>query len=95
MPESETDAQSQLQFKSAGPLPDVPLIVLARGQADAPGDDQVVMDFEETWRKLQVDLANQTQGGDLFIAEMSGLIIHKDQPNLVISDIRKMMERVN
>lgn len=83
--------------RAARPLPDVPLIVIARGQPGelGPGVPAGVSDAAETaWRTLQEELAALTPGGELIVAEESGHLIPVEQPQIVIDAIRQIVEQV-
>jgi pimeloyl-ACP methyl ester carboxylesterase len=84
------------KFESAGPLPDVPMIVLARGRSDLDGslDAETERQVEQAWRAAQSELAAQAPDGRLVIAENSGHNIIIDQPEAVIDAIGAIVEQV-
>lgn len=86
---------SAQQVRSAGPLPDIPLIVLTHGHIDpdAASSPNAAKD-EQIWRKLQEDLAQRVPHGVDIIAQNSGHFIQKDQPDLVINSIHKVFDEV-
>lgn len=89
-------AERDAQFESAGPLPEVPMIVLARGLSDLEDslDAETAQQVEQVWRDAQTELAAQVPGGRLVIAEHSGHNIIIDQPEAVIDAIRAIVEQV-
>lgn len=74
------------QVLAGGALPEVPLIVLTRGQRvwpmDSFGDE-----MERAWTALQDDLAASTHPSAHWIAHASGHYIHLDEPRLVIDAV--------
>ncbi len=77
-------------------LGDLPLIVLSHGKAQhMPGlSAEVDREFEQTWLQMQCELAQQSSRGKRIVAEQSGHYIQLDQPELVISAIREVVETV-
>lgn len=75
---------SAAEVEAAGPLPDVPLFVLARdpshGRRNATG--------EARWQAHQRELSRLTLQGRFATARGSGHEIHKSQPAAVIDTIR-------
>lgn len=92
------DEEREEMFISAGPLPDVPLIVIARGIRDSiPGPgvtEEIAQEAEKVWLAELADLATQTSAGTLVVAEKSGHNIHLEQPAVVIAAIRELVEQV-
>ena len=81
------------QLTAALPLPDVPLTVLVRERSPYesngfPGE------FEQSWQKMQRELAQLTSHGRLVVVENSGHYIHRDQPKHVIDAIYDLVEKV-
>ncbi len=79
------------------PLGGIPLIVLSRGSQDGPEPkltpEQVRLLAEERVR-LQADLAKLSRKGSQQIVEGSGHDIHLDQPKIVVSAIRRVLENI-
>jgi pimeloyl-ACP methyl ester carboxylesterase len=75
------------QLLAAGPLPDVPLVVVSRGLAPGPWEDR----FDE-WQALQADLATSSPQGRLVIAAQSEHhdILDTDLA-LVVSSIKEVV----
>lgn len=82
---------SARQLVKAGPLPDIPLIVLTRGIQKWPDTDRGNR-MEALWQQLQTELAEKTTNAAQIIALNSGHHIHLDQPELVIDAIQSVAE---
>lgn len=92
---SDDDTRQPQGPQNLGSIP-VRVLVAGRGFADGGGppgmsDDQR-RESDETWLRLQDELANTSTNGKRIIADQSGHYIHLDQPELVIETI---MELVN
>jgi pimeloyl-ACP methyl ester carboxylesterase len=77
-------------------LGDLPLTVITHGRADwipdAFGLDQIDLDQAElAWQRHQADLATKSSRPRFRVAAASGHLIPKDQPDLVVSEIRTML----
>jgi pimeloyl-ACP methyl ester carboxylesterase len=83
---------SDAQVVAAGPLPDVPLIVLRHGRTLQHPAGWPVAEVERVWREAQEDFATRTSKGKLVVAEASGHFIHIDQPELVLSAVHEVVE---
>jgi pimeloyl-ACP methyl ester carboxylesterase len=83
---------------AAAPLPDVPMIVIARDKADQlpgpPMDAATIQQAEQIWRAAQAELASQVSDGTLIVATGSGHSIQFDQPQVVIDAIRAILDKV-
>ena len=91
-----TITEREEQFLSAGPLPDVPMIVVVRGLADSiqgVSDEETIQQAEQAWRDAQIELAAQVSDGTLVVAENSGHSIQLEQPGIVIDAIRTLVEQ--
>jgi len=88
---SELDnfALSGAEVVQAGPMPDIPVVVMSRGRRmwpDTPaGDAKAVV-----WQQLQAELTHLTPHTYQIVASSSGHHIHLDQPDLVIWTIRSV-----
>lgn len=71
----------------AGVVPNIPLIVLTRGQQQWPHDERGDR-MEALWRTLQAELARKTDMAGQVVAARSSHYIHLDQPELVCAAIR-------
>jgi pimeloyl-ACP methyl ester carboxylesterase len=92
------DAEREAQFVSAGPLPDVPLIVIVHGISEfgvAVGVDQTTEEqADQIWLAEMAALAQETSQGTLLVAEESGHNIQLEQPAVVVDAIRQVWEQV-
>jgi pimeloyl-ACP methyl ester carboxylesterase len=90
--------ERNVQFMAAAPLPDVPMIVIARDKADElpgpPMDKEIIRQAEQVWRDAQIELAAQVSDGTLIVATGSGHSIQFDKPQVVIDAIGTILERV-
>ena len=82
-------AETGRQIRAAGPLPNIPLVVLSRGKSPVGESDR-----EQMWTALQRDLVNQSPRGTHIIARQSGHYIQKDEPELVIQTIKDLVMQV-
>jgi len=74
---------------------DIPLIVLtaANAQAEPPGPLAFLAPkFEQVRQDLQQDLVQRSAKGKQIIATKSGHFIHHDEPELVVSAIREVID---
>jgi pimeloyl-ACP methyl ester carboxylesterase len=94
------DLEAVMAELGAGRSPlDVPLIVVARGRPLA--DDEMPPSWspdqrrrrEDLRRSLQADLATLSTSGELVVAVRSGHFVHHDKPDVVVSAIRRLVER--
>lgn len=74
------------QARIARPLPDVP-VVLFTGLKGNPGGTQIVLKLHEEWLK-------GIPRAEHILTEKSGHYLHVSEPELVITAINKMVERV-
>ena len=84
-------------FVSAGPLPDVPLIVIAHGITEGlqvGGSDSIAQQADQIWLNEMKKLATETSQGIYVVAENSGHNIIMEQPPVVIDAIRTIVEQV-
>lgn len=80
---------SARQVSQMGELPDIPLIVLSRGERAWP-DTPEGEKLETVWIRLQNDLARMSAISKHISADFSGHYIHLDQPLLVEDAIRNI-----
>jgi pimeloyl-ACP methyl ester carboxylesterase len=87
-------AESQLEVRNAGALPNVPLTVLSSSllRDFPPGFSGE--SIKGLWDELQVDLARQQPNAIHVIAKTSGHYIHLDQPDLVINAVANMVKKL-
>jgi pimeloyl-ACP methyl ester carboxylesterase len=79
---------SILPTRQSPAFPPVPLVVLTATDHRAPEA------FEQEWPGIQAQTAAQSPFGRQVMAEGSGHGIHKDQPELVIDQIRQSVLRL-
>jgi len=85
------------ELRAAGPLPDVPLLILSHGQApsaDCCPEGWPVKEQEELWQKLQQELGHLTPTGEQRRVPESGHMIHQAAPDVVVAAIADMVERL-
>ncbi len=80
-------------LRAAKPLHDIPLVVISAGLPRNPDDPQQQF-MHQVWLELQSDLTKLSPHGKQIIAEESGHIIQLDQPDLVVSAIRQIVQEV-
>jgi pimeloyl-ACP methyl ester carboxylesterase len=89
--------ESAEQARKAGPLGNIPLVVLSHdpeklypvpGRAPRPAKE-----FNPLWEEFQGELAQLSTNGSRVIATRSGHYIQYDRPDLVIEAVRKMVEQ--
>lgn len=74
----------------------MPVVVISRGIATSnagPGDAAHARD-EQVWRGLQQELAAMAHAGAHVVAESSGHDVHVEQPLVVVTAIRRLVEQV-
>jgi pimeloyl-ACP methyl ester carboxylesterase len=97
--EAVEDILAEVGAADVGTMADLPLVVLARGRPDALPPQvapapEVVADVERVWRELQAELAARSSRGTLIVANQSGHYIQLDDPELVVTAIRQVVESV-
>jgi hypothetical protein len=84
------------QAASTGPFGDIPLSVLSHDPEKLP--EQLSPDvgkvFNDAWEKMQEELPALSTQGKRTIAKNSSHYIQLDRPDLVIDEVRKMVEKV-
>lgn len=92
-PEGLDYYESSRLVRAIGPaLPNIPLIVIARGRAEPWPRGYPVDALEKVWRTLEGDLASRAPQGKLLIAEQSDHNIPGAQPQIVIEATREVVE---
>ena len=85
------------ELRSAGALPDVPLLILSHGQPPSEAccpKGWPITDQEQLWQQLQQELAELTSSGEHRVVPESGHMIHQAAPDAVIDAIVEMVERL-
>jgi pimeloyl-ACP methyl ester carboxylesterase len=94
-PEGLDYYESSRLVRAIGPaLPNIPIIVIARGRADPWPRGYPVTDLERVWRDLQKDLASRSPQGTLLIAEQSDHNVPGNQPGIVVDATRQVVAKV-
>jgi pimeloyl-ACP methyl ester carboxylesterase len=76
------------QLQAVTSLNNLPLVVLIQG-AKAP---EMSEERFQRWQELQLDLTKLSSNSQYIIAEKSGHLIPLDQPDLIVSAVRKLVE---
>lgn len=94
--EAEAIEQSSTQLRSERrSFGDKPLIVITGGKkwGDAPGHVDVSA-VDRAWRRLHIDITASSRRSQNWIAESSGHSVHREDPQLVVEAIRKVVNAV-
>jgi pimeloyl-ACP methyl ester carboxylesterase len=83
--------ESGAQVRAAGPLPNVPMIVLRHGLNLPQPPGWPVAEIERIWLQMQEELAAMIPGSKLIVAEQSRHFITISQPDLVIQSIQEVV----
>jgi len=75
-------------------LPDIPLIVIARGRAELWPPGWPVDALEKVWRDLETDLASRAPQGKLLIADQSNHNIPGFQPQIIVDATRQIVDEL-
>jgi pimeloyl-ACP methyl ester carboxylesterase len=78
------------ELKSAGPLPDVPTIVITGAR---PGDDPLRREVLPRWIRSHADWVRSLPQGRHYLAHHSGHGVHVEAPELVINIIRELVDQ--
>jgi hypothetical protein len=78
------------EIKSAGPFPDIPVIVITAGKKWFLDTNA----WREQWLRFQQDLVSLSPQGKQIIATESGHFIQEKQPDFVIGAIGEIVEQV-
>ena len=94
-PEQIALDESYEQIRNAEPLPDMPLLVLVRGEtglgAGLIPEEWPASQLDPIWRELVAGQAGLVPDGALIMAKASGHDIPSDQPELVVMSIRSVV----
>ncbi len=100
-PEQVNWYASEAQAQALGSLDDLPLVVLTQGRPlaftpDFPADfaAYIRQSYHPMAIELQADLARLSSRSRHIIAQHSGHMIHQDEPELVVTSIREVVEAV-
>ena len=92
--EHESFAKSAAQVLEIPELKDMPLIAISRGKRVWP-EHPYGNNLELIWKQLQLELSRLTPSGHQIIAHGSGHTVHLEQPKVVISAIKTLLEEIN
>lgn len=92
-PEPVDIAASSAELHAAGPVPDLPAVVITRGISAFPPEKPTVA-TEMLWQELQRDLASRLPRAELVVAAQSGHNIPVDQPEVVVAAIEQVLVAV-
>jgi hypothetical protein len=85
--------ESSDQVRAIGrPLPNIPLVVIARGRGVIWPDGWPAPELERIWRELMVDLVSRAPRGRLVVAEKSDHNILRDEPEVIVTATRQVWE---
>jgi pimeloyl-ACP methyl ester carboxylesterase len=94
--ELKSISESAAQAATAGPLGDMPLVVLSRDpdkpQFDLPED--LVKPTSDAWQKMQYELAQLSTRSTHTIAKNSGHYIQLDRPDIAVEAVRQVVGQV-
>jgi pimeloyl-ACP methyl ester carboxylesterase len=85
------EAETRTQLENS-PLEPMPLAVISHGVAQGSTEQDRIL--ERVWQELQDELAAMVPGSDHLIATESGHDIQHTQPELVLSEITKVIDAV-
>jgi pimeloyl-ACP methyl ester carboxylesterase len=91
--ELDSFRRSAAEVRHAGPLPDVPVVVISRGQRVWPNTRKGNR-LEQLWAELQDDLAERQVHVPHLYARQSGHYIQLDEPGMVVNAVRRVVESV-
>jgi pimeloyl-ACP methyl ester carboxylesterase len=80
-------SHAQVREMKIDSLGDIPLIVIRHGKVQTQMMPELTEVMEETNRRLQAQVAEQSTGGRLVVADESGHAVQFDQPQLVVDCI--------
>lgn len=85
--------RSAAQVRNAPPLPDIPLVVVSRGQQVWP-DTPKGKQLEQVWAKLQDELAERQLHVPHLFARNSGHYVQLDEPGVVVNAVRSVISSI-
>jgi pimeloyl-ACP methyl ester carboxylesterase len=92
-PENVDFVASREQLRAIHSLGDLPVVVLASGVflREAPTRPEAGPRLHEIWQDLQHDLASLSSNSVYSVVEGSGHFIQRDQPEMVVDAIRRVL----
>lgn len=94
MAEETASAAREAQVRELPVADDLPVIVMTHGEAELPPSAGAIVgaaEYEETWQRLQRELADGLPNATFVVAESSGHDIMVDQPELVAESVRQVL----
>ncbi len=88
-PEATGVNATLVELKTAGPLPDVPVVVVT---AAKPSSDRLSREVRPVWTSMHETWAKSLPHGRHIVTEQSGHGIHVEQPELVVQLVREVIE---
>lgn len=82
--------ETELQAPEPEELGDLPVTLIAATEPPAYASDEI----QEVWLDVQREFAAGLVNGRYVVAEGSGHFIHQDDPELVVTEIRRMVEQI-
>jgi len=82
---------STQEISTAAKMPDIPISVITHGKK--VWDNPMFKNMEEIWYELQIQLSKSSSKGKLLIADSSGHHIHLEQPELILNEIKSILEK--
>lgn len=79
------------QAAAAGPLPDVPLVVITATESGGWPPDWDAELFDQLRAEQQADLASRVPGGEQVFAEGSGHEVPREQPAVIVDAINRVL----
>jgi pimeloyl-ACP methyl ester carboxylesterase len=87
--------ESGAQVRAAGPLPNVPMVVLRHGLDLPQPPGWPVAEIERIWLQMQQELAAMIPGSKLIVAEQSRHFITVSQPEMVVQSIQEVLSALH
>ena len=90
-PEGIDNVANSALMRSCTDLGGLPLVVVSRGRAEAPEGfpPELVAERERAWQHMQSELASLSSRSVHLIAERSGHLVNRDQPELIVKGIHQ------
>ena len=88
---------TRAQAQTIGSLGDMPLLLLTAGSAlvkHAPPGNSDAARMQALWGKLQREIMQQSSDAQQILVTSSGHFIQREQPEMIVSAIRQMVEKV-
>ncbi len=91
-PEGRDYYESSRLVRVIGPaLPNIPIVVIARGRTEAWPAGYPIEALERSWRNLERDLASRAPQGTLLIADQADHNIPGQQPAIMVDATNRIL----